>query len=75
MTRGEKVEQHEKYQIGDVIGVCLKLSPPNKYQEPENLSENSLLTFYKNGKIVSTCRSLKQMFYCFAVSTYNYSQL
>jgi len=33
------------------------------------------VTFYKNGEKVKECEGLKQTFYCFGVSLYNYGQV
>ena len=51
------------------------MSPPNKYQKPEEISEGSYVKFFKNGEHITTIRELKQQFYCFAVSLFNYGQV
>jgi hypothetical protein len=51
------------------------MNPPKKLANPEELSEDSSVTFYKNGEVVGVVKELKQVFYCFGVSLYNYSQL
>jgi hypothetical protein len=38
-------------------------------------NEGSSVAFYKNGSVIYIHKKLKQIFYCFAVSLYNYSQV
>jgi len=73
--RGEVIHRCEPYSIGDKIGVFLRMSPPYKHSDPSKVSENSNVTFYKNGVQMYCFRELKQTFYCFALSLYNYAQV
>jgi hypothetical protein len=61
--------------VGDRIGVYLNLQPPARNPNPKTIQEGSSVSFYKNGSLVLTYSKLKQVFYCFAVSLYNYSQV
>lgn len=71
----ECIGKTEPYSIGDVIGICMRLAPPKKHSQPEEVNEGSCVEFYKNGVLVYKYTSLKQLFYCFGVSTFNYSQI
>lgn len=53
----------------------LDLSPLKKHPNPEEINEGSSLSLYKNGQLMLVCRDLKQVFYCFGVSLFNYSQM
>ena len=53
----------------------MKIAPPKKHPKHEEILEGSSVEFYKNGKLMFTFDKLKQVFYCFAISTYNYSQV
>jgi hypothetical protein len=75
LHNGEIIHKGEGYQNGDVIGVSVKMSPPYKHPDVSKTSEGSSVTFYKNGELVYCFKKLKQTFYCFAASTYNYSQV
>lgn len=57
------------------MGISLKMSPPYKHADSSKLSEGSSVTFYKNGQQIYSFQALKQIFYCFGVSTYNYSEV
>lgn len=35
INKGDKVDSVSRYGVGDVIGICLKMSPPNKIPNPE----------------------------------------
>lgn len=35
ITRGQKVEAAPSYGNGDIIGICMKISPPEKVPNPE----------------------------------------
>jgi hypothetical protein len=51
------------------------MSPPHKYANEREVNEGSGVTFYKNGRAVLNYQSLRQAFYCVAVSLYNYAQV
>ncbi len=53
----------------------MKISPPHKLSNPSEINEGSSVQFYKNGKLIGELTDLKQIFYCFAISLYNYSQV
>lgn len=58
-----------------MVGVVLKISAPKKVPDPKEINEGSSVSFYKNGKLVLEYCALKQQYYCFAVSVYNYAQV
>lgn len=35
ITKGERIDSGSKYGVGDVIGICLNMSPPNKIPNPD----------------------------------------
>lgn len=35
--------------MGDVIAVVIKMAPPYKFPDPSQISEGSLVAFFKNG--------------------------
>jgi hypothetical protein len=74
LNNGETVFKGEGFGPGDVMGVSLSMSPPYKHPDTAQLSEGSSVTFYKNGRQIYSFEALKQTFYCFAISTYNYSE-
>jgi hypothetical protein len=49
---GETIAQGEPYEVGDVIGVVIKLAPPYKYPDPKKIIEDSSVRFFKNGKLI-----------------------
>ena len=51
------------------------MSPPSKHSDPEKVSEGSFVSFYRNGELRAKMECLNQVFYCFGVSLYNYSQV
>lgn len=53
----------------------MKISPPHKHPNAAEINEDSTVSFYKNGKLIQQFSDLKQVFYCFGVSLYNYSQV
>jgi len=53
----------------------MDIASPKKHFDPEKDNEGSSVTFYKNGKIQYSENKLKQMYYCFGVSLFNYSQV
>lgn len=53
----------------------MKISPPHKHPNPKELNQGSTVSFFKNGKLIMEFKELKQIFYCFAVSFFNYSQV
>jgi hypothetical protein len=75
LNNGETVFKGEGFEPGDVMGISLKMSPPYKHADSSKLSEGSSVTFYKNGQQIYSFQALKQIFYCFGVSTYNYSEV
>lgn len=72
---GEIIHKGQAVEEGDVVGVLINMSPPFKHPDPSLVSQNSTLSFYKNGQLIFCFRELKQTFYCFALSTFNYSQV
>jgi hypothetical protein len=53
----------------------LKANPPSKNPKPTEVNEGSQLSFFKNGKLMCEFNNLRQVFYCFGVSLFNYSQV
>ena len=51
------------------------MSPPSKHPIPQEISIGSTVRFYKNEVLMSESTNLLQIFYCFGVSLYNYSQI
>lgn len=72
--KGEVVHRGEPFKVGDLIGVHLKMGPPYKHPDSTQASEGSSVSFYKNGVQVHEFTGLKQTFYSFGVSLFNYSQ-
>jgi hypothetical protein len=61
--------------MGDLVAVFLKMSPPYKQADPTKINENTTVSFFKNGSLIYCFKELKQTFYCFGASVYNYSQV
>lgn len=53
----------------------MKMGLAYKYPNPKSRRSDSSVSFYKNGNLIFEFTDLKQMFYCFGVSLYNYSQV
>lgn len=53
----------------------MNISPPHKHPNSNEVNEGSTVSFFKNGRLIYQHRELKQVFYCFAVSLFNYSQV
>jgi hypothetical protein len=75
VVQGTKIDQNEPSGAGDVLGVCLNISAPKKHAKPKDINKGSTVSFYKNGKLMLQYAQLKQIFYCFAVSLFNYAQV
>lgn len=75
IRNGSVLQRCDPARAGDVIGICVNVGPPSKYPDSEKAVEGNLVTFYKNGKILGSCGSLKQTFYCFGVSLFNFGQV
>jgi hypothetical protein len=72
---GEPIAEGEPFTHGDVIGILMKISPPHKVPSPNEINKDSTVSFFKNGKLIFEFKELKQLFYCFGVSFFNYSQV
>ena len=72
---GERVAVGDTYGPGDTIGVLMSIASPHIHMNPSQPNEGSRVAFYKNGRLVHEQRPLKQLFYCFGVSLYNYSRV
>jgi hypothetical protein len=53
----------------------MRISPPRKFPKAAEVNEGSSVSFFKNGKLILEFSDLKQVFYCFAVSLFNYSEV
>lgn len=49
---GELAYKGADYQIGDIMGVSLKMSPPYRHPDANSISEGSSVSFYKNGELI-----------------------
>lgn len=75
IREGEQAGKAESFGSGDVIGVLMDIASPMKNASSEEVREGSRVVFFKNGRTMLDCGGLKQLFYCFAVSLFNYSQI
>jgi hypothetical protein len=65
----------DKFEIGDVIGMSMDIAPPHKYPNKQEVNEGSEVIFYRNGSEICRFSSLKQDFYCAAISLYNFARV
>ncbi len=72
---GEEIGKGQTFTTNDIISIVMKIGPPHKHPNPNEINEDSTVSFYKNGELVFEYSQLKQVFYCFGVSLYNYSQV
>jgi hypothetical protein len=60
---------------GDVVGLAMRFSPPHKTQDSTALWEDCELLLTRNGTAVARTNQIKQVFYCPAVSLFNYASV